>query len=166
GEVLHQQRARALLDVALDLRAAAEAFRLLAHVLHGQREAIGDPGRIRNPGRLAACDRVELLETHVAHDGGGRELADGRAHSRVRDELADVDVDRTRPARGEDKGLVLREMHRLYLEHHLRRRVGDEGFIGAEHVQSVGKCGILTGRCAPDLYNWAPGETTTMSPRL
>jgi hypothetical protein len=37
-------------------------------------------------------------------------------------------------------------MHRFHLEQHLRRHVGDEGFIGEEHGKALGKCGILTGR--------------------
>src|SRR5258708_19277685 len=63
GKVLDQQRARALADVALDLRVAAETLWLLPHVLHPQRESLGYPPRIATAFRLAAGDHVELLET-------------------------------------------------------------------------------------------------------
>jgi tryptophan 2,3-dioxygenase len=66
GQVLDQQGARALADVALDLRVAAEALRLLAHVLHRQAEPVGDPRRVGNAGGLAARHHVELLEAGVA----------------------------------------------------------------------------------------------------
>ncbi len=56
GQVLDQEHARALLQRALDLGVAAEALRLLAHIEHGQRQPVGQPGGEGNAGRLAARD--------------------------------------------------------------------------------------------------------------
>src|SRR5437879_1311154 len=98
SEVLDQQRASALADVALDLRVAAETLRFLPHVLHRQRETLGDPRRIGNACRLAASDHVELLETDVARERRGSEVNQLTADARIEDELAAVDIHRARPA--------------------------------------------------------------------
>src|SRR6185369_11109120 len=74
-EVFDEERARALADVALDLRVASESLRLLAHVLHRQAEPVGDPRRVRNPGGLAAGHDVELLEACVPGERRDREFA-------------------------------------------------------------------------------------------
>jgi hypothetical protein len=133
GEVLHQQRARALADVALDLRVAAEALRLLPHVLHRQAEAVGDPRRVRDAGGLAAGDHVELLEARVARERGDGEVDQLAADARVEDQLAAIDVHRARPAGGEDERLVREKQHSLHLQQHLRGRLGDECAVGGLH---------------------------------
>jgi hypothetical protein len=49
------------------VRIAAEPFRLLAHILHRQHQAVRHPCGERNSRRLAAGHSVELLEADVAH---------------------------------------------------------------------------------------------------
>src|SRR5438034_3933230 len=136
GEVLDQQRARAFADVALDLRVAAEALGFLPHVLHWQRKALGDPGGIRDAGRLAAGDDVELLEAHVVRQGGGGEVNQLAANAWIEDELAAVDVDRARPAGGKNERLVFEKQYRLDLEQHPGRDLGDERLVGEVHARS------------------------------
>src|SRR6516165_7815262 len=98
GHVLDQEHAIAGLDMALDLRIAAKALRLLAHILHRQHQAIRHPSGERNSGRLAAGDPVELFEANLAHQ---------RRHAKINQLLANawkgnkpsaVGIDRARPA--------------------------------------------------------------------
>src|SRR5581483_3241740 len=77
GQVLDQQHALAGIELALDLRIAAEAFGLLAHVLHRQMHAVGDPGGERNAGGFTARHRVDLAAADVAVDGGDGEIHHG-----------------------------------------------------------------------------------------
>src|SRR5262249_33187990 len=81
-----------------DLAVAPESFGLLAHIEHRQSEPVGHPGGERNAGGLATRDRIELLEPGLAHDGGGGEVDQRRAHARKRDQPAAVGVDRACPA--------------------------------------------------------------------
>src|SRR5215831_3288819 len=106
GHVLDQEHAIAGLDMALDLRIAAKALRLLAHILHRQHQAIRHPSGERNSGRLAAGDPVELFEANLAHQ---------RRHAKINQLLANawkgnkpsaVGIDRARPARRIDERLV------------------------------------------------------------
>src|SRR6516225_973837 len=62
GHVLDQEHAIAGLDMALDLRIAANSFRLLAPILHRQPQALRAQPGARNSGRLDAGDPDELLE--------------------------------------------------------------------------------------------------------
>src|SRR5947207_3596095 len=112
-EVFHQERAGAFADIAFDLCIAAEALGLLAYILHRQPQAIGDPGRVGDAGRLATGHDVELFEPHVAGARGRGEVDQLAADAWIRDELADVDVDRDRPAGGEDEGLFVENQHGL-----------------------------------------------------
>ncbi len=82
GHVLDQQHAIAGFDVALDLRVAAETFRLLAHILHRQHQPVRHPGGKWNAGRLAAGDRIELLEADIAFDRFGAEVDQRPPHAR------------------------------------------------------------------------------------
>src|SRR5260221_7612630 len=91
GEVLDQQRARALANVALNLCIAAETLGLLAHVLHGQAEAVGDPRGIGKSRRLAAGDAVELPENHNARDRVSGEEKQLGEDGWIKDELVAVD---------------------------------------------------------------------------
>ena len=61
GQVLDQQGALALGHIALDPGVAAEALGRLADILHGQKEPLGEPGGVGDPGGLAARHGVELL---------------------------------------------------------------------------------------------------------
>jgi hypothetical protein len=106
AEVLDEERARALAHIALDLRVAAEALGLLAHVLHRQAETLGDPRRVGDSGGLASRHHVELLEAHVARQHARGEVNQLGADAWIEDELAAVDVHRARPARGEDERLI------------------------------------------------------------
>ena len=126
GEILHQQRAAVVVQVALDLRVAPESFRLLANVLHRQREPVRDPSRIGNAGSLAARDYVERLVTDVAFDRCHGEIEQALAQARVGDDLAHVRVDRARPAGREDEGLVRVEQHRLHFQQHFRGLLREE----------------------------------------
>ena len=68
GEVFDQQHPLAVLQLAFDLRAAAEALGLLADVLHRQTEPFGDPGGEGDAGGLAARHRIDLVAPDIAID--------------------------------------------------------------------------------------------------
>ena len=106
GHVLDQEHALPVVQMAFDLRVAPEALRLLAHILHRQHQPVGHPGGERNAGRLAAGDRVELLEADLAHERRRAEIDQRPPHARKRNQPAAVGVDRARPAGGEDERLV------------------------------------------------------------
>ena len=94
GEVFDQQHALARIEQALDLRAAPEALRLLAHILHRQMHAVGHPGRKRNAGGFAARHRIDLVAADVALDGVDREIHQGRC---ARREMTSASASRCRP---------------------------------------------------------------------
>src|SRR5262245_11500093 len=125
GEIFHQQDALAWNQLAVDLRAAAEAFRLLAHVLHRQVKAVGNPGRERNAGRLAARYGIDLVAADIALDGVNRKIHQGRADIRKRHQPARVVVNRAGPAAREDERLVAHEAYRARIEIHSRGQLGD-----------------------------------------
>ena len=126
GEVLHQQRARPLQQMPLDLGIAPEPLRFLAHVLHRQHQRIGDPGRERDAGGLAAGDGVDALEADLLDDFRRGKTHQRAAHARIGNQLAAIDVDRARPAGGENERLVLAEMHGLHLEQGFGGHLGDQ----------------------------------------
>ena len=113
GEILDQQDTFAGLEVAFDLGHAAEALGLLAHVDHrllGQRRQKGGE---RDAGGLAAGDHVDLVPADGLVDQLQRVIHDLGARFGKRNQLAAVDVDRTRPARREDVRVVGTTMDRL-----------------------------------------------------
>jgi hypothetical protein len=84
---------------------------------------------------------VELLEACVPGERRDREFAELAADSRIEDQLAAIDVDRARPARREDEGLVGGEQHRLDFEQHAGGGTGDEGAVGRVHPGGASKSG-------------------------
>ena len=125
GEVLDQDGAMAFRHRALDPGVAAKPFGLLADVEHRQHQPVGDPGRERDAGGLAARDRVEALIADLPQDGGGGVVHQLPAQARIGDQLAAVGVDRARPAGREDEGLFRAHMDRPDLEHHARDATAD-----------------------------------------
>jgi hypothetical protein len=116
-------------------------FRFLAGVLHRQHQPVGHPGRERDAGRLAARNRIELLEPGIAQDERGAKVDERAAHARKRDEPAAIDIDRARPTRGEDEGLVGREAHGLHLEQHLGRHLGHD--LAVREADALNHCPVL-----------------------
>src|SRR5580704_5392655 len=106
SHVLDQQHTVARLEVAFDLGITAEALRLLAHILHRQHELVGHPGRERNARGFPAGDRIELLETGIAHDCRRAEIDQRLPHARKRDQAPTIGIDRARPARRIDERLI------------------------------------------------------------
>src|ERR1700722_17988367 len=96
--VLDQKQAVAGLDVALDLRVAAQTFRFLAYILHRQHQPIRHPGGEWNASGLAAGDGVELLEADVAQDRRHAKINQRTAHARKRNKAPAIGINRTRPA--------------------------------------------------------------------
>ena len=142
-EVFDQQGAGAGRELALDLRIAAEALRLLADVLHRQHQPVGDPGREGNARCLAAGDAIERLVADIAGDHLRGEVHQSVAQPRVGDDLAAVDIDRARPAGREDERLLGIEVDRLDLQHHTGGLLGDRLLVGRRggkiaHVVSFG----------------------------
>jgi hypothetical protein len=60
--------------------------------------AVGEPGRERDAGGLAACHRLDGLVADMALDLFHAELADAGPGARKEDDAAAVDVDRRLPA--------------------------------------------------------------------
>src|SRR5262249_23357658 len=114
--VLDQEHAFAGLDMTLDLRVAAEALRLLAHILHRQHQAIRHPSGERNSSRLATGDPVELFEANLAHERRHAKINQLLAHARKGDKPPAVGIDRARPARRIDERLVGHEADSIHFE--------------------------------------------------
>ena len=129
GQVLDQDDARAGLEIALDQGVPAESLGLFADILHRQHQPVGDPGGERDAGGLAPGDGVDGFEPDLADDRRGGEIHQGLAHPRKRDQPAAIDIDRARPARGEPIGIVGAEAHRLDLDQHPRRHLGDQRLV-------------------------------------
>src|SRR5574338_1357948 len=98
GEIFHQQHALAGEQLAFDLRAAAEAFGLLAHILHRQMQPVGDPGGEGNARSLATGDGIDLAAPDVALDDVDRKTHERGTNVGKRHQPARVVVNRARPA--------------------------------------------------------------------
>jgi hypothetical protein len=138
GQVLDEQDARAFFQLPLDLRIAAEALRLFAHVLHRHHHAVGDPRGEGNAGRFTAGHGVDLLVADIAQDRRFGHFHECAAHARVGNQLAAVDVHGAGPPRGEDERLFGVEMHGLHFEQNLGGRIGDRLAIEACHGRILG----------------------------
>ena len=151
GEIFDQQRASALVNVALDARVAAETFRLLADILHRQHQPVGEPGRVGDASRLAAGDDVEPLIADLALDRRHREVDEPRAQARIGDDLAHVGIDRTGPARGEDERLFRVEQNGLHFDQHFRGLPRDDLLFGRRRFHRSDSSSVAADALFPSL---------------
>ncbi len=71
-EIFDEKRAFAVVNIALDLGVAAEAFRLLSDILHREHEPVREPSGIGNPSRLAAGDHLKTFIADFAARSSSR----------------------------------------------------------------------------------------------
>ena len=93
-QILDQQYTLAFMDIPFNTCIAAKTLWLLAHILHRQCRALGQPGGKGNARRLTARKRIKAFKADFIHDYRLTMIHHGTSLPRKGNDLAAVNIDR------------------------------------------------------------------------